>query len=440
MATEKDPASFPKRRIQRLSRPIVKFMHVQSSSGILLGLCTLVALVAANTSLSEPYLSFWNREFSVGTEDAMLSYPLWYWINDGLMAIFFFVIGLEVKRELTTGELREPRRVVLPVAAALGGAAFPIAIFLALESSAEARRAWAVPMATDIAFVMGCLALLGERVPRGLTVLLLSIAIVDDVLGVTVIALFYTEALKLDWGLAALLGVGLTVMLNRLQVRNIGVYLVVGAITWLCTLKTGIHPTIAGVVFGVLTPASAWIDEAGFLRIAQETVQTLREPADKLDADDRRGKLSDLSFATREAVSPLVRLDHMLHPWVAFLIMPVFALANAGVSVSGEQLGSSIAIAIAVGLSVGKPLGIALVAFVLVKLGLARLPDRVGWLSVVGGGCLSGIGFTMALFIASLAIEEPLLSQAKVGILAGSAASGVLGMVVLSVSLRSGGR
>jgi NhaA family Na+:H+ antiporter len=426
-----------KRPVVRLTRPFDRFLHVESASGVVLAACTLLALLAANSRVAGWYGALWNQTFRVGLGEFELSYPLWYWVNDGLMAIFFFVIGLEIKREMIVGELSEPRKVVLPVAAAVGGVAVPILVFLGRQYGGAGQAGWAVPMATDIAFVVGCLALLGPRVPRGLKILVLSLAIVDDILAVLVIAIFYTAEIKVVWLAAALGGFSLTWLQNRLGVRSVPMYGFVGAAIWLCTLKSGVHPTVAGVALGLMTPATVWIGRASFLDIMDRTTGLLRQRDAPTPEGDERGALDELVFASKEAMSPVERLERTLHPWVGFVIMPIFALANAGIGVSGAALLDPVATSVAAGLVVGKPLGIFIASWLVVRLGWAVLPDGVTWSVVLGAGCLAGIGFTMSLFIASLSLEGELLRAAKAGILMGSAVSVLVGMSVLVPRMRS---
>jgi Na+:H+ antiporter, NhaA family len=429
-------AIWPVQPILRLTRPLERFMHVQAAGGLVLLAATLLALAAANSPLAEIYRRVWEQPLEVGLGSFELAYPLWYWINDGLMAIFFFLIGLEIKRELVWGELRDRRNVVLPAAAAAGGVLVPVAVYLLLQPELPGRAGWAVPMATDIAFVVGCLALLGPRVPAGLKIFLLSLAIIDDILAVLVIAIFFTTSIDTTWLAGAAAGFGLTGLLNRLGVRRVTMYVLVGVGIWLCTLKSGVHPTVAGALLGLLTPASAWLGSATLLEVVQRAVERLRNTDPDSGPDtDRREAAEDLAFAATESVSPLERLEHGLHPWVSFGIMPLFALANAGVAVSLGGVTHPIATAAMVGLVVGKPLGIVLASGLVVLLGLAKLPDATSWSALVGAGCLGGIGFTMALFIASLSLAGPELEAAKSGILAGSAVSLCLGLGLLVSTL-----
>lgn len=431
-----DVASIPARPIERVTAPFERFLHIEAASGVVLLACTLIALAFANSSMASAYQAFWEQPLRVLIGGYGLDYPLWYWVNDGLMTLFFFVIGLEIKRELVSGELSEPRKVVAPVACAIGGAVVPVLVFLVLQPGGGAERAWAVSMATDIAFVVGCLSLFGKRVPRGLKVFLLSLAIVDDILAVLVIAAFYSGGLSYPALAGALAAIAVVVALNRLGVRTVSAYLFVGAVTWLFMLKSGIHPTVAGVVLGLLTPASAWLGERSLLDVLGRTAGAIRTKAHPDAA--RRLAIGTVRFAAREAMSPLERLETGLHPWVGFVIMPTFALANAGVAVRFGALMEPLSLAVAAGLVLGKPLGIVLAAAVVVKAGWSSLPEGMGWRAVLASGCLAGIGFTMSLFVASLGLEGDLLAVTKTGILVGSALSLCIGMSLLHFALSRG--
>ncbi|MCA9581832.1 MAG: Na+/H+ antiporter NhaA, partial [Myxococcales bacterium] len=326
----------------------------------------------------------------------------------------------------------------LPAIAAVGGAVVPVGLYLGylhLFADGVGQGGWAIPMATDIAFVVGCLALLGSRIPTSLKIFMLSLAIIDDILAVGIIAVFFSTTIKVGWLFSALGGLGLTVFLNRIGVRRIGVYIFVGSFIWLCTLKSGVHPTIAGVALGLLTPASAWIGNESLLGIIEAAVSKLRQANEGPDGD-RRAAAQDLATAATESVSPLERLEESLHPWVSFMIMSVFALANAGVTVEGANATEPVTMATSIGLVLGKPLGIVGASWLAVRLRVATLPEGTGWPALVGAACLGGIGFTMALFISSLSMSGPSLAAAKLGILIGSGASLCIGMTVLAITLR----
>jgi len=419
----------PDRPIQRLGRPLAAFMHIESASGVVLLICTAIALLLANSPYAEAYDAFWHHELRIAIGDFELAYSVAHWINDGLMVIFFFVIGLEIKRELIIGELSDPKKVALPVAAALGGVVAPVLIYLSLQYGEPGQHGWAVPMATDIAFVVGCMSLLGNRIPRGLGILMLSLAIVDDLMAVLVIAIFYTSSISTEWLVGGGVGLVAVIVMNRLGVRSVGVYVMAGVWVWLCTLKSGVHPTISGVLLGLLTPVDPWLGGPKFLGFLRHTDDTLRK--EETTMSRARELVADLSFASREAVSPLFRIETALHPWVAFTIMPLFALANAGVPINLGGLGEPVAVAVAAGLFLGKPIGIFGASWLAVKLGVATRPEGVTWPILGGAAFLGGIGFTMALFIASLGLSGDLLLTAKIGIILGSFASALVGMLVL---------
>lgn len=418
-------------------RPFVRFLHIESASGVILLLCTVAALILANSPWAEAYHDFWHTHLYLGWGEWQLDMSLAHWINDALMTIFFFVVGLEIKRELVDGELREWQKASLPVAAALGGMVAPALIYYSLRAGQEGESGWGIPMATDIAFVVGFLALLGRRVPLGLKIMLLALAIVDDIGAVLVIAVFYSSDISLTALILAVVGFGVTVFFNRIGVRRVTVYVIVGALIWLAVLRSGVHPTVAGVLLGLLTPASAWIGNQGLLEIVAAAYERLKHSPDWPDAPDRTMLLSELGTAARENASPLERLELGLHPWVAFGIMPLFALANAGVTVAPEQITSPVSLAVAAGLVIGKPLGIVFFSWLAVQTGLARLPAGITWRAMVGAGCLAGIGFTMSLFIAGLALEGSLLEAGKLGTLLGSTISAILGMTLLVLFLPS---
>ncbi len=424
----------PRVPIDRLAEPLARFMNIQASSGVVLLLVTIVALGLANSPWSEPFLDFWHIPLTLAWGDHALELSLHDWINDGLMVIFFFVVGLEVKREIVHGELRHLRQAMLPVAAAVGGMVAPAAIYLALQFHGEGRSGWGIPMATDIAFVVGCMALFGSRIPRGLRVMLLTLAIVDDIGAIIVIAIGYTREVDLS---ALALAVGMMAVVNaaaRLGIRSILAYVVLGVLMWFFFHASGVHATIGGVILGLMTPAKAYLGEGPIAQFMQELHELFH--GDTAETPNRMAEVRRLRRAVRETVPTSEFLEATLHPWVAFGVMPLFALANAGVTVSADDLQSPVAIAVMAGLVLGKPLGIVLASWLSVRSGLAQLPAGVTWSVLFGGACLAGIGFTMSLFLANLALSGPLLPSAKIGILVGSAISGVLGMTLLVVFTR----
>ncbi len=420
----------------RLVRPVERFLHIQAASGIVLLVMTVAALAWANSPWGHLYDALWHTPVVLGIGPFTFTQTLHFWINDGLMTIFFFVVGLEIRREIYQGELAELKRAALPIAAAVGGMIAPALIFLALNPAQPERRGWGVPMATDIAFAVGVLALLGDRVKPALRVLLLALAIIDDIGAIIVIAIFYSAGVSLS-GLALAAGGGLGVLILQLiGVRSPLLYVLPGAVLWTGMLRAGVHPTIAGVVLGLMTPARSWLGHRGFLQKSQEAIDDFRRRVVGGGADPRElvVPLEQLGHARREAVPPVVWLETRLHPYVAYVIMPLFALANAGVRLDGVRLGDpgllSLTAGVVVGLVVGKPLGVMAASFLVVRLGVAALPRAVDWKSVLLVGLVAGIGFTMAIFVASLAFNDAAhLGAAKLAILVGSATSAAIGLL-----------
>lgn len=424
------------RPIEKLTRPLIHFLHIEAASGIILLIATGVAMAAANTAFYDIYARFWNYKLTIGVGEWALPYPLWYWVNDGLMTIFFFLVGLEIKREIVSGELRDFRRIISPALAALGGAIVPAIIYLLVLGDQPGRNAWAIPMATDIAFVVGSLALLGKRVPHGLKVFLLTLAIVDDIIAVLIIAIFYSGTLNMIWLTGAFVGIGVVIIMNKLGVRTVIGYLIIGSGIWLCTLKSGIHPTISGVALGFLTPAVPLIPLNELGKGLSRALQVIGKAEPVPETAKLREVVEEVDFISHESISPLERFEADVHPWAAFVIMPIFALTNAGVQFTIDAMSSPISIAVALGLLIGKPLGIILSLVVVVKTRLGILPGGSNWGAVIGAGFLAGIGFTMSLFVASLSTSGHLLVEAKTGILVGSALSGLIGLMLLIVFLR----
>jgi NhaA family Na+:H+ antiporter len=425
--------------VERIVRPFQDFANKQSSGGILLLAATAIALAWANSPWGESYVALWHTKLTVGVGDFSLTKDLTHWINDGLMAVFFLVVGLEIKREVLVGELSSARNAVLPVAAALGGAVVPALIYFAINAGTEGSAGWGIPMATDIAFALGVLALLGQRAPTALKVLLTALAIVDDIVAVLVIALFYTS--EISWGA---LGVGAAflaalIVANVLGVGRTLVYAVLGTGLWLCFLLSGVHATIAGVLLALTIPATSFINPGVFLERSRYVLDRFEQAGEKgenvLSNEERQAALHALNHAAYKLEPPLHELEHALNPWVVFAIMPLFALANAGVRLAGDIVGalaSPVTLGIVLGLVVGKQLGITLFAWLAVRSGVSELPEGIGWRHVYGVGWLAGIGFTMSLFISDLAFsEDSLVETAKLGILCASLIAGVVGWTIL---------
>ena len=424
----------PQDPIDAFVNPLRRFLHIESASGVLLILTTISALILANSPFSANFLAFWKTLFEFRIGPLGMKHSLQHWINDGLMTIFFFVIGLEVKRELILGELRELRQAALPIAAAIGGMVIPATVYIILQHGAPGERGWGIPMATDIAFVVGCLTVLGPRIPKSLRVLLLSLAIADDIGAIIVIAIGYTDHLDLTALAFGILGIGVIFGFMKVGIRNLTIYIILMILVWVAFHESGIHATIAGVIFGMITPTKAWISESRLLTMCQTSAQFLQGGGWK-SSGERYTFLRRMEEASRKTISPLERFEQELHPWVGFVIMPIFSLANAGVPISFSDFTSPVAIAVMFGLFVGKPAGIFLFSWLTVRFGIAKLPEGIGWGVMTGAGFLAGIGFTMAIFIASLALDGGLLNAAKVGIIVGSILSAIVGISILVLLL-----
>lgn len=434
MANHDNPEAprLPRTPVTRITEQFNRFLHVEAASGVVLLICTIIALFAANSRYAEAYMGFWHTDVDFTFGDFKFQHSLQHLINDGLMVIFFFVIGLEVKREIVLGELRDVRRATLPIAAALGGMIAPALVYLTCAGGGPGQRGWGIPMATDIAFVVGCMAILGPRVPHGLRVMMLTLAVADDMGAIFVIVIGYSEGLQVNWLVWGIVGIVAVSALTRLGVRSIPVYIVMGLFIWYAFLESGVHATIAGVILGLMTPARAHLTETAFAQALRRAEQVF-EGGEFSTLTHRGEKVRQFQHMARETISPLEYLETTLHPWSSFVVMPIFALANAGVPFEASELGEPIALAAMLGLLLGKPLGILLTSLLVVKMGMAKLPDGVNWPIMVGAGCLAGIGFTMALFIAELALKgsDELLVTAKIGVLTGSALSAAFGMGLL---------
>lgn len=422
-------------------RPLSRFLQIQAASGIILLAAAVLALAWANSPWRHLYEQLWHTPIAVSVGSYRIEEPLHFWINDALMVIFFFVVGLEIRREIDQGELSDPRRAALPIAAALGGMIAPAIIYALVNHGTPAHRGWGVPMATDIAFAVGVLALLGPRVPAAVRVLLLALAIIDDIGAIVVIAVFYSSGFRASGLFVAFAGVGGILVLRALGVRRTLAYLIPGVVLWAGILMTGVHPTIAGVILGLLTPARPWFGAAGFVAAAEDALHDFRRRADSNhDQTSLIEPLERVSEARREAVAPVIRLEAALHPWVAYGIMPIFALANAGVDLHGVDLRApataSIGAGVIAGLVIGKPIGIVAASFLAEKIGIAARPRGATWRGVLLVGAVAGIGFTMAIFIAGLAFPDPAaLGAAKLAVLAASAVAGILALALGRVLL-----
>ena len=412
----------PSLPIRSRLRPLSDFLATEAAGGIALVAAALVALVWANSPWGDSYQAVWSTAFELRVGSWSLGMDLRHWLNEGLMAVFFLVVGLEIKREVVEGELRDPRHRALPVAAALGGMVVPALLYLVFNSRGPGVRGWGIPMATDIALAVGVMSLIASRVAPSLKLFLLALAIVDDIGAILVIGLFYASEGTRAWLLPGGALVLATLWLRRKAVQSIPPYVAIGVGLWFCFFQAGIHATLVGVIMGLLAPtkpyrAPEFVDEAELLSIgsAESVIVTQR--------------------LARSTVSVVEWLEARLHPWTSFLIVPLFTLANAGISVSGESIrgaiSSPVAWGIVAGLVLGKPLGILLFSAVAVKVGIAKKPEGASWKSIGATGILAGVGFTVSVFIAELALEAPVLNHGKLAVLAASIMAGGLGLFAL---------
>jgi len=418
--------------------PIRQFTQLEIAGGVVLLAASVIALIWANAAPGS-YEDFWGTELTVALGDHAITEDLLHVVNDGLMTIFFLVIGLEVKRELALGELSTRQAALLPMFAAFGGVIVPALIFTAMTAGDGLAEGWGIPIATDVAFALAALAALGRRVPSSLMAFLLGVAVVDDIVAIVVIAFVYTDGLALGWLAAAAVGLAAMWGARELGVRHMGVYLVLGVGVWFAVFESGVHATIAGVAIAMITPTRPFQAPAAVSREAVLTAERTDDHPAVPDGDAHQWRR--LSVLSREAVSPLTRLQHALHPWSSFVVLPIFALANAGIVLDRAAFDAAaktpVTAAVAVALLVGKTVGLTAGTFLAVRLGLSRLPGGVRWSHVCGVGLLAGIGFTVSLFITELAYDDPaLVDAAKLGVLLGSVAAAVAGTVVLRLVRR----
>ncbi len=419
------------------------FVHSEVMGSILLLACTIVALVWANSPWAESYFDLLHTSVGVSWGGASFALSLHHWINDGLMVVFFFVVGLEIKRELVVGELSSFGKAALPVMAAIGGMVVPAVLFIVVAAGGEGARGWGIPMATDIAFALGVLAIFGTRAPLGLKVFLTALAIADDLGAVAVIAIFYTESIDVMALIVAAVLLALIFAAIRAGIRRRGVLYLLIIGFWLAVFSSGIHATVAGILVAMLIPVRPRVDPEEFIDGTEarlERIKQMEVSADSLLSDrEQLDIVEGIHRCSKDALPTGLVLEHFLHPIQVWLILPLFALANAGVEIGGDLmavLADPLALGIIVGLVIGKPLGISFFSWLAVKSGRGALPEGVTWGQIAGAGCLAGIGFTMSLFITDLAFDnESLIATAKVGIIAASLVSGIIGYVLLSKTL-----
>ena len=419
------------------------FVRSEVTGSILLLACTVVALVWANSPWAQSYFDLLHTYVGVSWGEASFKLSLHHWINDGLMVVFFFVVGLEIKRELVVGELSSFDKAALPVAAAIGGMVVPALVFIAINLGGDGARGWGIPMATDIAFALGVLAMFGTRAPLGLKVFLTALAIADDLGAVAVIALFYTDQINVQSLVVAAVLLVLLFVAIQVGIRRRGLLYLLILGVWLAVFSSGVHATVAGILVAMVIPVRPRLDPDRFIDDTEERLERikLRERSAHSLLSDREQLdiVESIHTGAEDALPTGLVLEHFLHPIQVWLILPLFALANAGVAIGGDLISvisEPLALGIIVGLVVGKPVGICLLSWLAVKSGRGALPEGVTWAQVAGAGCLAGIGFTMSLFVTDLAFnDETMIATAKVGILAASLASGIIGYVVLSRSL-----
>ncbi len=422
------------------------FVRSEVTGSVLLLACTVAALVLANSPWASGYSGLLHTKIGLAWPDGGFKLSLHHWINDGLMVVFFFVVGLEIKRELVVGRLATAREAVLPVAAAVGGMVVPAALYALVSAGGDGLRGWGIPMATDIAFALGMLAIFGARVPVGLKVFLTALAIADDLGAVLVIALFYTSTIRLLPLLAAVACLLALMAAIRLRVRRLGLLLPLIGGVWLGVFASGVHATVAGILVAMVIPVRARVEPARFLAAARERLAQLERARftreSMIDDHEQLDAIESLHECTADMLPTGLRLEHALHPIQAFFILPVFALANAGVAIDShvlEAASNPVSLGIILGLALGKPLGITLASWAAVRFAGGVLPEGVNWPQILGAACLAGIGFTMSLFISGLAfLDDALIADAKLGILLGSAAAAVAGLVVLARALPAG--
>lgn len=425
----------------KIVTPFEEFIHHETASGLLLMACALVALIVANTALVHGYEHLLHTKVGFSFGSWTLEKTLHHWINDGLMALFFLVVGLEIKREILVGELSDPRQASLPIIAAVGGMVVPALLFAVFNIGAGTMAGWGIPMATDIAFAVGVMVLLGNRIPKTLLTFLVALAIVDDLGGVLVIAIFYTEQITLDALALAALFFGILVLFNRAGIRHPAPYFLIGLLMWLAMLKSGVHATLAGVLTALTIPSRPKFEPGRFSELVRQLMDKFdlsHRPGESIMRnEEQRSILQTLENGVHLVETPLQRLEHSMHLWVAFLIIPIFALANAGIPIAFDKLGESlthpVTLGVIAGLMMGKIIGIAGFSWIAIKLGFGSLPEGTHFNQIIGVGILGGIGFTMSIFIAELAFvgQAENLLMAKTGILFASVLAGCLGYLWL---------
>jgi NhaA family Na+:H+ antiporter len=430
-----------KELVNKVLSPFERFLKRQSSSGILLMIAAIIAMVWSNSPYADIYFGIWDTEFTLGHGVFQVSEPLILWINDGLMALFFFVVGLEIKREVMAGELSTVKDLVLPLTAAVGGMVVPAIIFLLVLGNTEGGNGWGIPMATDIAFSLGVLSLLGSKVPIGLKVFLTALAIIDDIGAILIIAFFYSHDIQWMY-LGVATGLFLVLLIfNYFYLRTVALYILVGLFVWFCFLKSGVHPTVAGVLVALTIPARRKMKMNNFMEQAKSSLikfKNAKLPDSKvLLGKEQISAVDNILESAKKVQSPVQKLENSLSNFTANLVMPIFALANASVVIVANEFNllDRVTLSVGLGLLLGKVVGVSFFSWLSVRLGWAQLPTSVSWAQIVGVGFLAGIGFTMSLFITKLAYTDAeVINASKIGIVIGSIIAGTIGFIVLKIN------
>ncbi|PLX87606.1 MAG: Na+/H+ antiporter NhaA [Desulfuromonas sp.] len=428
--TNTDLSQLPRELVDRLTKPFARFFRIEAAGGAVLLLFTVAALVLSNSPWAHSFLEFWETPVGLQFGSLDFSRSLKEWINDALMTLFFFLVALELKRELVLGELNNPRMAALSIAAALGGMIIPATLYLLMQTGQPGQHGWGTVMATDTAFVIGCLVLLGSRIPKSLRVFMLSLAIIDDIGAILVVAIGYSG--QIAWGALTMATFGIVIVRSMalLGIRGFPIYFLLGSFIWLAVDASGIHATVSGVILGLMTPARRWVSDVRLYSILAQVVAHPDGDYGSADTMDRQ-TLQVAEVAARETLSPVERMQFALLPLVGFVIMPLFAFANAGLPLSWDNLGNSITLAVFVSFACGKPIGILTFSWLAVVSRIATRPPDLSWRLLAGGGMLAGIGFTMALFIANLGFDKALIDSAKMGIFLASVFCALAGIALL---------
>ena len=430
MAILTPPAPLPTEHVHKLTRPIKRFFSVQSRASFILLVCVIIAVILSNSSWSDIYLSIWESHIQFIAGPLEISKTLRELINSGAMTLFFFIIALELKREITTGELRKPRNALFSIFSAIGGMLVPALLYWFIMAGHSGQSGWGTVIATDTAFAMGCLALIGKNVPHSLRVFMLSLAIIDDIGAVLVVAFTTISEIHWFWIGVAAAGLILVSSMAYLGIRSIFAFFVIGVVIWFTVDLSGVHATITGVILGLMTPTKKWVGDKLLHTIFSHVIEH-DLPNHTIEDLKYRKALKIAEVAARESLSPVERLEVILHPWISYMILPLFALANAGFNIHLSNFASPVMLGVFLGLVLGKPLGVMSFGWLAIKVRVATIPQNLDWTLLAGGSLLTGVGFTMSIFIAELSLAPHYLNEAKLGIFLASTLCALMGVVVL---------